>query len=71
MDEYDYSNFKLPEEATISPTEMFLESSLKQEIIQFNCQFNLAPQESGKISIPSYLNVRWVNFYSMCVKNCL
>jgi hypothetical protein len=60
MDDYDYSKLKLPEEATLGPSDdtPFDPASLKQEIVQFNCKFNLAPKESAKISVTLYLNVR-------------
>ena len=60
MDDYDYSKLKLPEEATLGPSDdtPFDQASLKQEIVQFNCIFNLAPKESAKISVTLHLNVR-------------
>ena len=61
LDDYDYSKLKVPEDATLGPNDgmPFQQASLKQEIVQFNCKFNLAPKESAKISIPLYLNVRF------------
>ena len=60
LDDYDYSKLKVPEEATQGPDDetLFEQASLTQEIVQFNCKFNLAPKESAKISVSLYLNVR-------------
>ena len=61
LDDYDYSKpIKLPDEAILGANEDLLDASLDQEVVQFSCTFNLAPQESAKIALSVYLNVRLV-----------
>ena len=60
LDDYDYSKVKVPDEAILGANEDLLDASLDQEVVQFSCKFNLAPQESAKISLSMYLNVRLV-----------
>ena len=68
VEEYDYSEFdksplyENPNEENQNEEYTSLEGSLKQTIVQFRCSFNLAPQESAKVIVKSYINVRCVNY---------